>query len=33
MGWPRTVLLRGQVIVEDEQFIGSPGYGRFTLRT
>jgi dihydropyrimidinase len=31
-GWPRTVLLRGQVIVEDEQYIGKPGQGRFVVR-
>ena len=31
-GWPRTVLLRGRVIVEDEQFVGAPGTGRFTPR-
>jgi dihydropyrimidinase len=31
-GWPRTVLLRGQVIVEDEQYVGHPGDGRFVAR-
>ena len=31
-GWPRTVLLRGKVIVEDEQYIGQPGDGRFIAR-
>jgi dihydropyrimidinase len=31
-GWPRTVLLRGQVIVEDEQYVGNPGDGRFVAR-
>ncbi len=31
-GWPRTVLLRGKVIVEDEQYVGSPGDGRFIPR-
>lgn len=31
-GWPRTVLLRGQVIVEDEQYVGAPGDGRFVAR-
>lgn len=31
-GWPRTVLLRGKVIVEDEQYIGAPGDGRFIAR-
>lgn len=31
-GWPRTVLLRGKVIVEDEQYIGAPGDGRFVVR-
>jgi len=31
-GWPRTVLLRGRVIVENEAYIGAPGDGRFTPR-
>jgi dihydropyrimidinase len=31
-GWPRTVLLRGEVIVEDEEFCGGPGTGRFIKR-
>ena len=31
-GWPRTVLLRGKVIVEDEQYIGAPGDGKFVER-
>ena len=31
-GWPRTVLLRGKVIVEDEQYIGQPGDGHFVAR-
>lgn len=31
-GWPRTVLLRGQVIVEEEQYLGKPGQGRFVAR-
>jgi dihydropyrimidinase len=32
VGWPRTVLLRGQVIVEDEIYVGQPGQGRFVAR-
>jgi dihydropyrimidinase len=28
-GYPRTVLLRGQVIVEDGEFVGRAGQGRF----
>lgn len=32
-GWPRTVLLRGKVIVENEQYVGSPGDGRFVPRS
>ncbi|MBK8046111.1 MAG: dihydropyrimidinase [Anaerolineales bacterium] len=31
-GWPRTVLLRGQMIVENEEYIGAPGDGRFVKR-
>jgi len=31
-GWPRTVLLRGKIIVENEQFVGQPGDGRFVVR-
>ena len=31
-GWPRTVLLRGRVIVEDEQYVGAPGDGCFVER-
>lgn len=31
-GWPRTVLLRGKVIVEDEHYVGHPGDGRFVAR-
>ncbi|MCB0000772.1 MAG: amidohydrolase family protein, partial [Anaerolineales bacterium] len=32
-GWPRTVLSRGAVIVEDEQYVGHPGHGRFVERS
>ena len=28
-GWPRTVLARGKIIVEDETYVGAPGDGRF----
>jgi len=31
-GWPRTVLLRGKVIVENEQYAGAPGDGQFVER-
>lgn len=31
-GYPRTVLLRGRVIVEDGQFVGQAGQGRFISR-
>jgi dihydropyrimidinase len=31
-GWPRTVLLRGQVIIENERYIGQPGDGQFVAR-
>jgi len=31
-GWPRTVLLRGKVIVENEQYVGTPGDGCFVPR-
>ena len=32
-GWPRTVLLRGEVIVEDQEYVGTPGLGRFVARS
>ena len=32
-GWPRTVLLRGEVIVENQKYIGTPGQGRFVARS
>ncbi len=31
-GWPRTVLSRGRVIVENETFVGRPGQGVFVHR-
>jgi dihydropyrimidinase len=31
-GWPRTVLLRGRVIVRDEQWVGAVGDGQFVAR-
>jgi dihydropyrimidinase len=31
-GLPRTVTLRGQVIVEDREFVGEPGAGQFLHR-
>jgi dihydropyrimidinase len=32
MGWPRTVLLRGKVIVENERYVGAAGDGQFVER-
>ncbi len=32
IGWPRTVLLRGKVIVENQRYVGTPGDGRFVQR-
>jgi dihydropyrimidinase len=32
-GWPRTVLLRGRVIVDGGRYVGSQGDGRFVART
>jgi dihydropyrimidinase len=32
IGWPRTVLLRGKVIVENEQYVGAAGDGQFVER-
>ena len=29
-GWPRTVMTRGKMIVEDDRFVGQPGSGKFT---
>jgi hypothetical protein len=31
-GLPRTVTLRGQVIVQDREFVGEPGGGQFLHR-
>ena len=31
-GWPRSVFLRGQMIVVDETYIGRPGQGHFVER-
>ena len=28
-GWPAATIVRGQVIVENDDFIGRPGYGQF----
>ncbi len=33
IGWPRTVLLRGKVIVENERYVGAAGDGRFVERS
>ncbi len=33
IGWPRTVLLRGKVIVENQRYVGAPGDGRFVHRS
>ncbi len=32
-GMPETVTLRGQVIVENRQYVGTPGTGRFIARS
>jgi dihydropyrimidinase len=32
-GLPRTVTLRGQVIVENREFVGEPGKGQFLHRS
>jgi dihydropyrimidinase len=32
-GYPRSVLSRGQVVVQDEAFVGSPGTGRYLARS
>ena len=32
-GWPRSVLSRGQVIVQDGRFVGAAGRGRYLKRT
>ena len=32
IGWPRTVLLRGKVIVDNQHYVGAPGDGRFGQR-
>ena len=31
-GWPRTVLLRGDLVVDDHTFVGHAGAGRFVTR-
>jgi dihydropyrimidinase len=31
-GWPRTVLSRGQIIVDQGRFVGNQGHGRFVRR-
>ncbi len=31
-GWPRTVYLRGKAIVQEEEYVGTPGDGRFVPR-
>ena len=31
-GWPETTISRGEIIVEDGQFIGQAGRGRFVRR-
>ncbi|MDI7247467.1 MAG: dihydropyrimidinase [Bacillota bacterium] len=28
-GWPRTVMVRGRVVFAGDQFVGTPGWGRF----
>ena len=31
-GWPETTISRGEIIVEDGQFVGEAGHGRFVVR-
>jgi dihydropyrimidinase len=31
-GWPQTTISRGQIIVDDGEFVGERGYGRFVKR-
>ncbi len=32
-GWPRTVILRGEIVAEDGKAIGEPGFGRRIVQT
>jgi dihydropyrimidinase len=32
-GWPITTIVRGQVVMEDGQVVGKPGYGKFIARS
>ena len=31
-GWPVTTIVRGEVVMEDGEVIGKPGYGKFVTR-
>jgi hypothetical protein len=31
-GWPKIVLVRGTVVVEDDELVAEPGHGRFVKR-
>jgi dihydropyrimidinase len=31
-GWPKIVLVRGTVVVEDDELVAAPGHGRFVKR-
>lgn len=33
IGWQRTVLLRGKIIVENQRYVGARGDGRFVQRS
>jgi dihydropyrimidinase len=32
IGYPQHTLVRGRLVVEDGEFVGEPGYGRFLFR-
>jgi dihydropyrimidinase len=32
LGWPRDVLSRGRAVVQNGEFVGEPGWGRFVMR-
>ena len=32
-GWPVITIVRGQIVMEDGQVVGKPGYGKFVARS